>query len=1071
VSAVRRYLTDKRVKLGKPRPVFLDMETDSRLPFSKKEQMRVLCWALVDPADGSTHTEVLAGDNDAAERDLLARLWWRLEEYDQVLAWNGERFDFPVLAARSKAVELAKDVRRWLWLDHMVLFKRMNSMAAESGDEKQSFALQAIATAVLGEGKDDFDAAKSWEAWAAGGQQRARLVTYCAKDTLLLHRLEEETGYVELLGVLCDVCNVPADTRGSAPMGQVEGLLLNLALERGVKFPTRYPKEGYQPYRGAFVMEPTCRGITRGVHVCDFSSLYPSIIRTWNMSPETKTTRPPLPTRPAYLRHVPEPEVVRPAGVAEVPITGVWFDLRKEGMLPMAVAELIRLRKVWNDRKAAAPPGTHEWKEADRRSTAYKIAANSFYGVVGSPLSRFFDLETAESVSQGGVWLIQETMKAAQAEGLEVVYGDSVTGDRPVVLLNERGEVWIDVVEEVWKEASKQCVDGNKELAFLPGVKALARDRSGRVGWYPLRYVVRHQTRKEIWQISSKRGQVAVTDDHSIMVGNERATPEQFLACGGWFDTLPAIAPNVLDEVDIMNEVGGVRYQSGYGRGQVERRFVAEHGWIHLGGRKGRGPEFRRTYGIGTPELKELLRVVAAYITEGYASLSNAGACRCMWGVSQADPKWLVRVGQALKVITKGLYVPQPKPSVGAWYLRSGTTMMARLFASMCGHQSRGKRLPRFVFGLPRDEAMLFWGYLVEGDGHVEAGGQASYVTTSAVLAAGVSYLLSMHGIENSIKYRRAKRSWTIRTRPVGSERDRAVVSVERYHSNGFVYDLSVHGAETFVDGVGRVLLHNTDSAFIKGCSADRFRQFVAHCNDVLYPRILAQQGVATSHIKLAYEKEFDRLVMISAKRYAGAYAHFKGTAATAESKPEVKGLEYKRGDTVWLARKLQSQVVDLLMGGEETVEPFCTLVGRWRKAVLEAPLELPQVVISKSLAKELREYAVKRKKDGTAANAPQHVEIAKELQRRGRDVGAGTKVSYVVVDGSCSPKVIVPAEDWDGTVDRFDLWESLVWPPTQRVLAAAFPEYDWGVFDRVRPRGVARKRLQAEKAGQGALF
>lgn len=678
VSPVRRYCADHRVEVARPRRVYFDIETDSRVPFSKKEQMRVLVWSLVEE-DGTSHRGVLAEDTDEAEAELLADLWHTLDRFDQVLSWNGDRFDFPVIRARTRRCELPIEPGRWLWLDHLELFRRMNTMSAESGEEKQSYALGAISHAVLGEGKDDVDASKSWEMWAAGGEAREKLARYCVKDSDLMRRVEGKTGYVELLQTLCEVCGVFPNSRGADPGNQVEAFLLRMAIERGEHFASRFDKgSGGGQYRGAFVMEPTEKGIVRGVHVADFASLYPSIILSWNMSPEVRVEKPkalrggmPVDICPSYLSHLPIVQPPNPEWACEAPLTGTLFDTRVEGLLPAAVSHVLELRKSWNAKKSAAVPGTPEWKDADRRSTAYKIAANSFYGVIGSPLSKLFARDVAEAVSQAGVWLIKETIREAEALGMRVIYGD-------------------------------------------------------------------------------------------------------------------------------------------------------------------------------------------------------------------------------------------------------------------------------------------------------------------------------------------------------------------------------------------------TDSLFVAGCERGEFERFVAWCNADLYPRLLAEQGCRRNVVKLAYEKAFERVVFCCAKKYAGMYSHYKGTAATAESKPEIKGLEYKRGDATRLARAMQEEIVSLVVvKGSEEQEAIEEVLTRYREKVLDGTLEPADVVVSKTLSKSLGDYARKTKKDGSDARRPAHVEVAAVLETRGRDVGEGTKITYYCIDGASSPKAYKPAEDWENDVDRFDLWETFVWPPTERLLESAFPSRDWTGWGKVRPKKV----------------
>jgi DNA polymerase elongation subunit (family B) len=444
MNPVKRALLDLgEYKVAVPRRCYLDIETDPRPGFSKREEMRILVACIVDGVTGEVVLrEVLAEDTDQAEHRLLSHVFQVLDGYDQVVAWNGDRFDFPVIKARVKARGVKVPWKRWLWLDQMVLFKRQNTMAAESGEEKRSFALDAICRTVIGPdvGKHDFDARKCWIEWEAGGERRQKLVDYCANDTQLMWQLEQKTGYIDLLGTICEVTGTFPDSRGINPQQQVESYLARLAKARNFKPRTKksaweerakedeQKEEAVAKFRGAWVMKPKSKGFARNVHVCDFAGLYPNIILSWNMSPETRAPLPVDPniSRPAYLPRVEwDPEQHRPHGVASAPGTGVWFDQSAQGLLAAAVAEMMRLRKYWNDLKAKLPPRSPESRHAERMSSAYKIAINSFYGVVGAPTSAYFVREVAESVAQAGVWLIQQTIAFAESKGLVAIYGDT----------------------------------------------------------------------------------------------------------------------------------------------------------------------------------------------------------------------------------------------------------------------------------------------------------------------------------------------------------------------------------------------------------------------------------------------------------------------------------------------------------------------------------------------------------------------------------------------------------------------------------------------------------------------
>lgn len=433
----RRWMVENEVRIARPRRVYLDIETDARQTFDDalSGHSAVLCFAIVDEM-GRGATAVLERDDEASELQLLRKLWSWIGKFDQVVSWSGKGFDFPVVCARAEqlGLDIESTKRRLLWVDHLIVFQKANVSAASSGAEKQSLKLNDIASGIGLAGKHDFDASRTWEAWSTAPCEsgnclacRRCLVRYCLQDTRLMLEIERKTGYLELLQTICETMGVVSDTgkfsserqkfgvtlgEGAAgPNARTESLMLRIARSRGYRFPTRFPQKG-EKYAGAYVMPPTTKGILRDVHVADFSGLYPNIIITWNMSQETKVARD-------------DNGIARPDNCSEAAFTGVWFDTEKDGILPHAVAEMIRLRAHSKEMKSKFAPGTEEWKSWDRKSSAYKIGANGIYGVTGLPVSRLFDREVAESTTQCGAWLIQETMKAAELHGMKPVYGDT----------------------------------------------------------------------------------------------------------------------------------------------------------------------------------------------------------------------------------------------------------------------------------------------------------------------------------------------------------------------------------------------------------------------------------------------------------------------------------------------------------------------------------------------------------------------------------------------------------------------------------------------------------------------
>lgn len=733
VDPVRRYFADSCAKTARPRRCYLDIETDPRVtPTRAREgQARVLCWAISDDQNALVASSVLESWGDDAERALLERMWGALERYDQICAWYGDGFDFPVVRKRTdRTGAKTKDLRRWLFCDHLEVYQRNNLNSAESGDEKESLKLEDVAQARLGEGKakpppevvarfgDKSLALLGFDLWEAGGEFRELLLRYCERDVALLPRIERETGYLSLHDTVCEICSCFPDTRSTHPTRFVDGYMLRLGAQRGHHFRTiRYRgDEERKKFAGAWVMEPTAKGIVKGVHVADFSGMYPSIIESFNMSPETRRDGP---------INGPVPE-----GCCRTPSTGVLFATEPKGLLAQMVEEIGETRAVWSKRQAELPPGTPEARYAAQLSMGYKVVRNSCYGAAGSQDSRIFDVQLAEGVTQTGVWLIQKTIHEAQRRGFVVIYGD-------------------------------------------------------------------------------------------------------------------------------------------------------------------------------------------------------------------------------------------------------------------------------------------------------------------------------------------------------------------------------------------------TDACYLTNVTREQFAEFVDWCNAELYPPALVACGCKVNHVEIAYEKEYERLVFVGSKKYTGVRRHFKWTTSCTcttakgrpgaldvrtmtcrdcglrhetlpppKGKPDIKGLEYKRGDAALLARKLQWRCIQKLMTEfSENASDFVSMVEETRDHVLNDPLPIEEIRLSKAISKPLREYVTKVKKDGTQTADLPHVQVGKMLQARGEQVEEGTRIAYYVKDASVSPMVVAPAVDYDGSPDRHYAWESMTFPATMRLLLAAFPGSDWRRYERTRPKkergGKAQMALEHRvplasrkpDPGQGGLF
>jgi DNA polymerase elongation subunit (family B) len=459
LSPVRRWLIDTGAKIQKPRPGYLDLEDDSRVPWADKANARILCWGLIVPQENGPPLRfggVLEEWTDEAESELILDLFHELAMVDQILAWNGDRIDFERLEQRIEKLGLNIQLRRWLRLDHMELFKKFHMTASDSGDEKASVALDRVAKSLGVAGKAKLTGVgelagvpvggkHSYKFWKSGGRNRQLLLLYCVEDAMTMYRIEHGDGvkpgtlYVYTLAALAQTCGVFPDSRGMKGLNFVESFVMRIGAQRGMRAPTKYgyggkAEEDREKFKGAFVF-PTKRGLHFDVHICDFARLYPSIMQAWNMSPETyigpALTGELDPFGIPIRRTFEEACAKREPGVAVCPMTLEQFRVDgPRGLFAAALDIIVEERKYWSKKALEYPIGSPERIECERIDAAYKIIANTFYGVSGSPFSRYFMRELSESVTQIGVWLIKATSEQAAKwrKKLETIAGDTDSG-------------------------------------------------------------------------------------------------------------------------------------------------------------------------------------------------------------------------------------------------------------------------------------------------------------------------------------------------------------------------------------------------------------------------------------------------------------------------------------------------------------------------------------------------------------------------------------------------------------------------------------------------------------------
>ncbi|HYD50249.1 MAG TPA: DNA polymerase II [Terriglobales bacterium] len=358
------------------------------------------------------HAESVPSEKALIQRflELLAELdpdvitGWNVVDFDlAMLARAARRYGLKLTAGRSdddfslqKDASFTRESRALIYgrqvLDGLAL---MRSAFIRLDDYK----LETAAQAFLGRGKLITGEQRHIEIQETYRDDPQKLVDYNLQDARLVTELLQQTRLVELAVERSLLTGMQLDRVGAA-IASIDSLYLNALRRRGVVAPSVGAHRHSGPIAGGYVLDSK-PGLYRNIIVYDFKSLYPSIIRTFNIDPLTEL-RPERERRPGEA----EPKSVRAPN-------GALFRQDEPGILPELLAQLAGERE---QAKRAGNP---------IKANAIKILMNSFYGVLGASTSRLFSPSVANAVTLFGQQIIQAAMAAARRRGFAVIYGDT----------------------------------------------------------------------------------------------------------------------------------------------------------------------------------------------------------------------------------------------------------------------------------------------------------------------------------------------------------------------------------------------------------------------------------------------------------------------------------------------------------------------------------------------------------------------------------------------------------------------------------------------------------------------
>ncbi len=387
------------------------------------------------------------------ERNLLYAFLNYYEEINPTIltGWNIDFFDIPYLFNRIKNVCGEGNAKRlspigecfwspyrekWSFggvsiLDYINLYKTYTYTL------EASYTLNYIATKELGRGKVEYEGSLD----DLFENDLEKFIEYNIVDVDLVVAMDEKLQFIELCRAVCHAGFVPYEDYIFSSKW-LEGACLGYLKKKGL-VATNKPKDrkermqalrdnNEEKFIGAYVKEPIV-GKYDWIYDLDLTSLYPSIIMTLNISPETKVGKIQNWDAEENIRGIEKiyklvgkdgdtyeyttqelKEVIKDSNLG-VAANGVLYTQDKPGLIADILNDWFQKRVEFRklEKKYGEAKDTEKYEFYAKRQLVQKILLNSMYGVLGLPAFRFYDIDNAEAVTITGQTVIKKTAEMA----------------------------------------------------------------------------------------------------------------------------------------------------------------------------------------------------------------------------------------------------------------------------------------------------------------------------------------------------------------------------------------------------------------------------------------------------------------------------------------------------------------------------------------------------------------------------------------------------------------------------------------------------------------------------------
>ena len=416
----------------------------------------------------------------ADEKELLLKIaqWIHAADIDFITGWNSEEYDVHYIYQRmlinkmnvnmlspfykessnDKLVSEKEGIVSIIGitsLDYMKLFMKYTVK------NLPSFSLSYVSKVHLNDDKIDYKDLGYIELMDLYERNPTLFYEYNVHDVRLVKKLNNKLKFISLAIAMAYTAGI----RFGDVFSQIrfwDTYIYSTLKQDGIIIPPRkHSTKG--AFEGAFV-KPVITGFHKWMASFDYTSLYPSIMRTFNISYETFVKMIPIEDVPKYRSG--KLKLEKDLCVAA---NGAVYRTDVQGIMPRLVTNLFNERKYYQKlmkdaKKQVEQLGDDAPQELidsvilyDILQLVRKYAINSAYGILGSEFYRYYKLENAEAITSTGQMLIKETVDVVN-DYLNTINGSTnvdyiVAGDTDSIYVTLE-KVVNKFIDKDWQEAA-----------------------------------------------------------------------------------------------------------------------------------------------------------------------------------------------------------------------------------------------------------------------------------------------------------------------------------------------------------------------------------------------------------------------------------------------------------------------------------------------------------------------------------------------------------------------------------------------------------------------------------------